>query len=190
MNLEVRQAGLDDTGAISALFCARIPVWQRRNAQGQVENVAYDALTIYERWLHGGPWMSIETCAILLNHLLSGGGDPAGGAAARADCRLCRSLSQRRAGTVRAVAAHRPLDRAGRGSRAGAARRLGRAGESAQVPARDGDARRRLRRSTAVATRSNRSASCAATASRHDRGRFFIARSSTSTLTPPRSTAG
>ncbi len=76
MNLEVRQAGLDDSKAISALFCARIPVWQRRNAQGQVENVAYDALTIYERWLHGGPWMSIETCAILLNHLLSGGGMP------------------------------------------------------------------------------------------------------------------
>lgn len=74
MTIEVRQAGLDDTRAISALFCARIPVWQRMNAQGQVENVAYEGLTIYERWLHGGPWMSVETGAVLLNHLLMGAG--------------------------------------------------------------------------------------------------------------------
>ncbi|MEO8397190.1 MAG: hypothetical protein ABI700_29615, partial [Chloroflexota bacterium] len=76
MGVEVRQAGLDDTGAISALFGARIPIWQRINKQGQVEDVPYTALTIYERWLHGGPWMSVETCAILLNHLLLGAGIP------------------------------------------------------------------------------------------------------------------
>ncbi len=76
MSIEVRQAGLDDTRAISALFGARIPIWQRINKQGQVEDVAYEALTIYERWLHGGPWMSVETCAILLNHLLMGAGIP------------------------------------------------------------------------------------------------------------------
>jgi hypothetical protein len=70
MTVEVRQAGLDDTGAITALFGARIPIWQRINKQGQVEDVPYAQLTIYERWLHGGPWMSIETCAVLLNHLL------------------------------------------------------------------------------------------------------------------------
>jgi len=74
MSIEVRAAGLDDTAAISALFCARIPVWQRWNADGQVENVACEALTIYERWMHGGPWVSVETCAILLNHLLLGAG--------------------------------------------------------------------------------------------------------------------
>lgn len=74
MTIDVRRAGLDDSGAVSALFCARIPVWQRINPQGQVENVPYEALTVYERWLHGGPWMSIETCAILLNHLLMGAG--------------------------------------------------------------------------------------------------------------------
>ena len=76
MSVEIRQAGLDDTGAISALFGARIPIWQRINQQGQVEDVPYEALTIYERWLHGGPWMSVETCAILLNHLLLGAGIP------------------------------------------------------------------------------------------------------------------
>ncbi len=76
MSVEIRMGGLDDTGAISALFCARIPRWQRFNPQGQVEDVAYEALTVYERWLHGGPWMSIETGAILLNHLLLGAGIP------------------------------------------------------------------------------------------------------------------
>lgn len=76
MGIEVRQAGLDDSGAISALFCAKIPLWQRVNKQGRVEDLPYEALTIYERWLHGGPWMSIETCAILLNHLLMGAGVP------------------------------------------------------------------------------------------------------------------
>lgn len=76
MSIEVRQAGLDDTRAVSALFGARIPIWQRLNPQGQVEDVAYEALTIYERWLHGGPWMSVETGAILLSHLLLGGGIP------------------------------------------------------------------------------------------------------------------
>ncbi len=76
MSVEIRQAGLDDTKAISALFCARIPNWQRINPQGKVEDVPYEALTIYERWLHGGAWMSVETGAIALNHLLMGAGIP------------------------------------------------------------------------------------------------------------------
>ncbi len=76
MSIEVRQAGLDDSGGISALFSAQIPRWQRVNAQGKVEDLPYEKLTVYERWLHGGPWMSIETCAVLLNHLLMGAGIP------------------------------------------------------------------------------------------------------------------
>jgi GNAT superfamily N-acetyltransferase len=74
--IDVRQATLDDTQAISALFCAHIPAWQRLNAAGQVEDVGYEALTLYERWLHGGPWMSVETGAIQLSHLLRGAGLP------------------------------------------------------------------------------------------------------------------
>jgi len=72
----IRQARLDDTYAISQLFRAHIHTWQRLNALGQVEDVAYDALTIYERWLHGGAWMSVETGAIHLSHLLHGAGIP------------------------------------------------------------------------------------------------------------------
>jgi hypothetical protein len=74
--MDIRQAGLDDTGAISALFRAGIGAWQRLNVQGRVEDVPYEALSIYERWLHGGAWMSIETSAIFLNHLLLGAGMP------------------------------------------------------------------------------------------------------------------
>ena len=75
-SFHMRGAVLDDTQAISALFRAHIAVWQRLNAAGQVEDVAYDSLTIYERWLHGGPWMSVETAAIHLSHLLQGAGIP------------------------------------------------------------------------------------------------------------------
>jgi ribosomal protein S18 acetylase RimI-like enzyme len=74
--IHVRQAGLDDTSAICALYRTHITVWQRVNARGGVEDVPYEALTIYERWLHGGPWMSVETAAIHLSHLLLGAGLP------------------------------------------------------------------------------------------------------------------
>jgi hypothetical protein len=76
MAVEVRQAQLDDTQAICALFQARIGVWQRMDEQGRVQNMDYSALTVYERWLHGGAWMSIETGAVFLNHLLLGAGIP------------------------------------------------------------------------------------------------------------------
>jgi hypothetical protein len=74
--MRVRQATLDDTQAVSALFRSQIAAWQRINARGQVEDVPYDSLTVYERWLHGGPWMSVETGALQLSHLLRGAGIP------------------------------------------------------------------------------------------------------------------
>lgn len=72
--MQVRQATLDDTRQIVALFVSRIPVWQRFTADGQVEDLPYDELTIYDRWLHGGAWMTLETGAIWLSHILSGSG--------------------------------------------------------------------------------------------------------------------
>jgi GNAT superfamily N-acetyltransferase len=72
----VRPACLDDTQSISAMARSRIGVWQRLGGHGQVEDVPYATLTVYERWLHGGPWMSVETGAIQLNHLLLGAGFP------------------------------------------------------------------------------------------------------------------
>lgn len=72
----IRQALLDDTAAISALFRNRIERWQRMDSQGRVEDLSYTDLSLYERWLHGGAWMSIETGALWLSHLLKGGGFP------------------------------------------------------------------------------------------------------------------
>lgn len=74
--MQIRQATLDDTRAISALHRTQIQRWQRLTPQGQVEDLPYDDLTIYERWLHGGAWMSIETGALWLSHLLRGAGQP------------------------------------------------------------------------------------------------------------------
>lgn len=71
--MHIRQATLDDTQGISQLFRKHIQTWQRLNAQGQVEDLPYETLSIYERWLHGGPWMSIESGAIHLSHLLRRG---------------------------------------------------------------------------------------------------------------------
>lgn len=70
----IREARLDDTQAIGALFQAQIPIWQRMDERGQVESLSYDQLTIYERWQHGGAWMSVETAAIHLSRLLRGAG--------------------------------------------------------------------------------------------------------------------
>lgn len=75
-NIHVRQARLDDAQVVSGLFRAHIQTWQRMDANGQVQDVPYEALTIYERWLHGGAWMSVETGAIHLSHLLRGAGLP------------------------------------------------------------------------------------------------------------------
>ncbi|NWF69005.1 MAG: hypothetical protein HXY40_07960 [Chloroflexi bacterium] len=73
-NIHVRSARLDDTAAISALFRARISAWQRWDTLGRVQDTDYETLTIYERWLHGGAWMSIETAALHLGALLLGAG--------------------------------------------------------------------------------------------------------------------
>lgn len=74
--IHIRRAGLDDTEAISRLFRAGIQTWQRIDADGRVQDIHYDGLSIYERWLHGGAWMSIETGVLLLSHLLRGAGLP------------------------------------------------------------------------------------------------------------------
>ncbi len=68
--MQIRTANLDDAQRISELFRAHVLRWQRMDAQGRVEDLPYESLTVYERWLHGGPWMSIETAAIWLSHLL------------------------------------------------------------------------------------------------------------------------
>lgn len=74
--MSFRRATLDDAQAISRLFRSQIARWQRIDAQGNVQDLPYEELSIYERWLHGGAWMSLETGAIWLSHLLRGAGEP------------------------------------------------------------------------------------------------------------------
>ena len=76
MNIEVRQARLDDAAAISALLRSPIERWQRFTEASAVEDCRYQDLRIAERWLHGGAWMSVETGAIQLARLLTGAGLP------------------------------------------------------------------------------------------------------------------
>lgn len=71
--MPIRPATLDDTHAICELFRARIERWQRINKDGSVVDQPPDDLTVHERWMHGGPWMSIETAAVWLSYLRHSG---------------------------------------------------------------------------------------------------------------------
>ena len=66
--VEIRPAALSDAQAITAVHCSDIMTWVRHGAE-----TSYQFLTITERWAHGGPWMSVETCTIHINNLLLAG---------------------------------------------------------------------------------------------------------------------
>jgi GNAT superfamily N-acetyltransferase len=70
--ITVRQATLADAVPLTALCRASIPTWTRRDLNGDVQSAAYDDLTLFERWLIGGPWASVEMCAVHLANLLRG----------------------------------------------------------------------------------------------------------------------
>jgi GNAT superfamily N-acetyltransferase len=74
--MRVRRAQLEDTLGISAIFRARIERWQRLTPEGQVEDVAYEQLSLYEQWQHGGPWMNAYTATLWLSHVLRRAGLP------------------------------------------------------------------------------------------------------------------
>jgi len=69
MELNIRLATLDDAKDITEVHCSDVEKWVRVKNNEKVE-ARYEELTIAERYAHGGPWMSIETCAIHLNYLL------------------------------------------------------------------------------------------------------------------------
>jgi GNAT superfamily N-acetyltransferase len=74
--ITVRLATLADTLAITEIHKSDVAQWERISADGSLTPTAYDALSLYERWQHGGAWMSVETCAVHLHRLLSGAGFP------------------------------------------------------------------------------------------------------------------
>jgi len=69
MTIKIRIASLDDVKGIVDVHCPSIDKWVKYINGREVE-VEYEDLTVAERWSYGGPWMSIETCAIHINNLL------------------------------------------------------------------------------------------------------------------------
>jgi len=70
--ITVRQATLADAASITALYNQNITTWTRRTLDGDAVPVDYADLTLFERWLIGGPWASVEMCAVHLANLLRG----------------------------------------------------------------------------------------------------------------------
>jgi GNAT superfamily N-acetyltransferase len=68
-DLRIRLARLDDAAAIADIHLSHISRWYRQIDNEQYE-VSYGDLTLDERCGFGGPWASVETCAIHLNNLL------------------------------------------------------------------------------------------------------------------------
>jgi GNAT superfamily N-acetyltransferase len=74
--ITVRLATLEDTVAITEIHKSHKTGWTRANSTGELIPADYADLTLYERWQQGGPWVSVETCAVHINRLLSGSGVP------------------------------------------------------------------------------------------------------------------
>ena len=73
--INVRIASLDDVRGITNVHCSDITEWYKWIGNKQA-TAKYEELSISERFLHGGPWMSVETCAIHINYLLTSGQYP------------------------------------------------------------------------------------------------------------------
>jgi GNAT superfamily N-acetyltransferase len=69
--ITVRQAILADASQITALHTANITTWTQRRMDELIPT-PYEDLTLFERWLNGGPWASVEMCAVHLANLLRG----------------------------------------------------------------------------------------------------------------------
>jgi GNAT superfamily N-acetyltransferase len=70
--ITIRQATLADAAHITALHNANIDTWTRPGPDGEAIPANCAELTLFERWLVGGPWTSVEMCAVHLANLLRG----------------------------------------------------------------------------------------------------------------------
>lgn len=68
--MRVRQALLEDAVGIADLYGSLVEHWLRRSPSGEVQQAEFHELSLYEQWLHGGPWYSVTTCAVWIGHLL------------------------------------------------------------------------------------------------------------------------
>mgnify|MGYP000206236058 CR=1 FL=1 len=70
MNIIIRSATLDDAKAITEINISDVNTWVRFD-DNKLEQDKYENISVEDRYLKGGPWMSIETCAIHLNYMLT-----------------------------------------------------------------------------------------------------------------------
>ena len=75
MPLSIRLATLNDAEGITEVHCSDVNRWYKI-VNGRKVEAKYDELTVEDRFRHGGPWMSVETCAIHLNYMLTSGQYP------------------------------------------------------------------------------------------------------------------
>jgi GNAT superfamily N-acetyltransferase len=68
-DLRIRLARLDDAAAVVDVHKSHVSRLYRQ-IEDEQHDVGYDDLTLDERFGFGGQWMSVETCAVHLNHLL------------------------------------------------------------------------------------------------------------------------
>jgi len=73
--MRIRVATLRDCNALTLVHRSDITKWYRHVGNQKIED-AYENLSLLDRYLIGGPWMSLETCAIYLNYLLTSGQYP------------------------------------------------------------------------------------------------------------------
>jgi len=73
--LIVRKASLDDIKDIVEVYCSSVDKWFKY-IDGRRVQAKYEDLSVSEKFDHGGPWMSIETCSIHINYLLTSGQYP------------------------------------------------------------------------------------------------------------------
>ncbi|MGA7923213.1 MAG: GNAT family N-acetyltransferase [Thermoplasmata archaeon] len=71
--MRVRDATLGDAPAITTVHTSNVEHWVRTSPSSSPTELSYGELSVAERFAHGGPWMSVETCAIHLNQLLLAG---------------------------------------------------------------------------------------------------------------------
>jgi GNAT superfamily N-acetyltransferase len=70
--ITVRQANLADAARITDIYTVQIADWTNRTIDGEAIPTDYGDLSLYERWLNGGPWASVEMCSVHLANLLRG----------------------------------------------------------------------------------------------------------------------
>lgn len=73
MEVRIRKGTLEDAGGITETHRSEIEEWYHYRDGKRTAKASYDDLTILERYLHGGPWMSVESCAAHINSLLLAG---------------------------------------------------------------------------------------------------------------------